>query len=173
MAAVKQRTHYFTMDTRISHELENNPKSPSVFPLETFLPAVHTWFKEHFGVPTPPQSQGWPAIQRGDNTLILSPTGSGKTLAAFLWGIDQIYRSLIAVQSVSIKNKQSPAGVRLLYISPLKALNNDVNRNLRVPLQGITKTAQVMEIDLPEIRVAVRSGDTPQRERQGMTGVKL
>ena len=88
--------------------------------LDAFLPAVRAWFGEAFGEPTPPQTEGWPAIQRGEHTLILSPTGSGKTLAAFLWGIDQLYRE------VSQAGDDHEKGVRLLYVSPLKALNNDV-----------------------------------------------
>ncbi|MFC2031642.1 DEAD/DEAH box helicase [Chloroflexota bacterium] len=92
-------------------------------PLDSFLPAVQTWFRGVFDQPTLPQSEGWPAIQRGDHTLILSPTGSGKTLAAFLWGIDELYREM---STVTAEQGGEPLGegVRLLYISPLKALNN-------------------------------------------------
>ncbi len=160
--------------------------------LSAFLPPVRDWFAETFGAPTPPQAQGWPAIQRGDHTLILAPTGSGKTLTAFLWGIDQLFRelgesanrrigesakdsllptpySLLPAQS-KIKNPKSKIeeGIHLVYISPLKALNNDIHRNLRVPLAGIRVKADDMGLDLPDIRVAVRSGDTPQRDRQAM-----
>ena len=145
-----------------------NPTGLPQSHLSSFLPAVNAWFTEQFGTPTLPQSQGWPAIQRGENTLILSPTGSGKTLAAFLWGIDQIYRQLLAQHNSPESTAQYADGVRLLYISPLKALNNDIHRNLQVPLEGIIAKAQEMNLDLPEIRVAVRSGDTPQRERQAM-----
>ena len=98
--------------------------------LDAFLPAVGGWFSETFGEPTPPQAEGWPAIQRGEHTLILSPTGSGKTLAAFLWGIDELYRE------VAQAGDDYEEGVRLLYVSPLKALNNDVERNLRAPLRA-------------------------------------
>src|SRR6202022_4583086 len=87
--------------------------------------AVSTWFKESFGRPTPPQAEGWPAIQRGVHTLILAPTGSGKTLAAFLWGLDELYRELAQPSGAALAPKD---GVRLLYISPLKALNNDIER---------------------------------------------
>ena len=157
----------------------------------SFLPPVRDWFAETFGTPTPPQAQGWPAIQRGEHTLILAPTGSGKTLTAFLWGIDQLFRELDEGQMANgewqmanhdsrithhespVTNPQSPItkpveGIRLVYISPLKALNNDIHRNLRVPLAGIRAKADAMGLDLPHIRVAVRSGDTPQRDRQAM-----
>ncbi len=129
-------------------------------PLEQFLPAVRHWFEWHYSRPTPPQALGWPAIQRGEHTLILSPTGSGKTLAAFLWGIDSICRELIANPGMQ--------GVQLLYISPLKALNNDVERNLRAPLAGILKAAHEMGHDLPPVRAMVRTGDTPQSTRRRM-----
>ncbi|MGC9393403.1 MAG: DEAD/DEAH box helicase [Anaerolineae bacterium] len=154
-------------------------KSATETILSAFLPPVRDWFAETFGEPTPPQAQGWPAIQRGEHTLILAPTGSGKTLSAFLWGIDQLFRELneSANSELRIANCKSSAdeqppttseGVRLVYISPLKALNNDIHRNLRVPLAGIRVKADEMGIDLPHIRVAVRSGDTPQRDRRAM-----
>lgn len=137
--------------------------------LSSFLPSVRAWFEDTFGEPTPPQAQGWPAIQRGDHTLILAPTGSGKTLAAFLWGIDQLFRELADGQDeATARDDENDAGVRLLYISPLKALNNDVHRNLRVPLAGIRRVAREQGYDLPPIQLAVRSGDTPQRERRAM-----
>ena len=132
--------------------------------LSAFLPPVRDWFVDRFGQPTPPQSQGWPAIQRGEHTLILAPTGSGKTLAAFLWGIDQLFRELAAEQ----EGDPDPAGVRLIYISPLKALNNDIHRNLRLPLAGIQDKAKALGQEFPPLQVAVRSGDTPQRERRAM-----
>jgi ATP-dependent Lhr-like helicase len=137
---------------------------PSEDSLAAFSLPARTWFAETFGQPTPPQAQGWPSIQGGGHTLILAPTGSGKTLAAFLWGIDQLCREWA----------ERPAGekaalpLRLVYISPLKALNNDIQRNLRVPLAGIRRQAQHSGLDFPSIEVAVRSGDTPQRERQAM-----
>lgn len=133
-------------------------------PLSSFSYPVHTWFREKFGEPTPPQAQGWLPIQRGENTLILAPTGSGKTLAAFLWGIDQLYRT--PQPPAHKKTKQS--GVSLLYISPLKALNNDIERNLHVPLEGIRETAERMGEQLPTLRVAVRTGDTPAHVRTAM-----
>jgi ATP-dependent Lhr-like helicase len=143
--------------------------------LSFFLAPVRAWFEEAFGQPTPPQAQGWPAIQRGEHTLILSPTGSGKTLAAFLWGIDQLFRERTACQDEATPpdedapepEKEVP-GVRLVYVSPLKALNNDIHRNLRLPLAGIRRKANELGLDFPPLRVAVRSGDTPQRDRQAM-----
>ena len=128
--------------------------------LDAFAPAVQAWFRQTFGQPTPPQVQGWPAIQRGEHTLILAPTGSGKTLAAFLWGINQIYQELAA--------GTAPKGVRLLYVSPLKALNNDVHRNLELPLNGIRRVAHEMGQDLPPLITAVRTGDTPAAARAAM-----
>lgn len=141
----------------------SDPKATqSPNPLDAFLPPTRAWFTTTLGQPTPPQAHGWPAIQRGDHTLILAPTGSGKTLTAFLWGIDQLFHELATV------TRNTPHATRLLYISPLKALNNDIERNLRVPLAGIRKTARELGMELPEISVAVRSGDTPSRERQAM-----
>jgi ATP-dependent Lhr-like helicase len=124
-------------------------------PLALFLPPVREWFRTALGEPTPAQQQGWPAIAAGQNTLILAPTGSGKTLAAFLACLDGLWRQ-----------NPIPAGVRLLYVSPLKALNNDIHRNLQVPLEGVAETARRMGIALPTIETAVRTGDTPTAERQ-------
>jgi len=132
--------------------------------LDQFSPYVSAWFDTTLGAPTPPQREGWPPIQRGEHTLILAPTGSGKTLAAFLWGVNEIYREL-AEQPV---DADAQPGVRLLYISPLKALNNDVERNLRVPLEGIRSTAARMGHKLPALNVAVRTGDTPASARANM-----
>lgn len=129
-------------------------------PLSAFMPAVRAWFTETFRQPTPPQALGWPPIQRGEHTLILSPTGSGKTLAAFLWGINALYEKMAA--------GEEPEGVELLYVSPLKALNNDIERNLRAPLAGIRRVAKEMGTPLPPLRVAVRTGDTPASARMRM-----
>ncbi len=149
--------------------------------LRPFSVPVRTWFRETFGRPTPPQAGGWPAIQRGDNALILAPTGSGKTLTAFLWGLDEIFRELGAAPNEPApapagepKRRPTPPptspepGVLLLYVSPLKALNNDIERNLRVPLDGIRAVATRLGQPLPAIRVAVRTGDTPQSVRARM-----
>src|SRR5499426_2976201 len=113
--------------------------------LSVFTEPTRAWFESSFAAPTPAQEQGWPAIASGKHTLVQAPTGSGKTLAAFLTGIDRL-------------NATPGAGLRLLYVSPLKALNYDVERNLRGPLAGLRS----------ELTVAVRTGDTPQRERQQM-----
>jgi ATP-dependent helicase Lhr and Lhr-like helicase len=122
--------------------------------LDRFHPAVSGWFREQFGEPTPPQRLGWPAIAAGQNTLIVAPTGSGKTLAAFLAGLDHLWRT----------PREKP-GVRILYISPLKALNQDIWRNLQFPLEGILATSEAIGQPLPALSVAVRSGDTPSQER--------
>src|SRR6202030_3302484 len=124
-------------------------------PLDLFLPPVREWFRIALGRPTAPQLQGWPLIAAGRHTLILAPTGSGKTLAAFLACLDHLWR------------QESPSpGVRVLYVSPLKALNNDIARNLQLPLQGVAETARRMGCPLPDLQAAVRTGDTPTAERQ-------
>lgn len=128
--------------------------------LEQFHPAVRTWFVQTFGEPSPPQLKGWPAISSGKHTLILAPTGSGKTLAAFLWGINHVLEQ-------SLREDLS-TGVRILYISPLKALNNDIHRNLEEPLDGILHQATRMGLTVPRISSAVRTGDTPQSKRSAM-----
>lgn len=124
-------------------------------PLARFLPPVRAWFRAHLGEPTAAQLLGWPAIASGKNTLILAPTGSGKTLAAFLACLDQLWR-------------QDPLqpGVQVLYISPLKALNNDIYRNLQVPLEGVAREAQRQGLPLPALEIGLRTGDTPPAERQ-------
>ncbi len=119
-----------------------------------FHPAVSGWFRDTLGEPTPAQAQGWPAIAAGQDTLIVAPTGSGKTLAAFLAALDLIW-----------KTPDHPPGVRILYLSPLKALNQDVARNLEHPLEGIRARAQELGSKLRPIRVAIRSGDSTPAER--------
>jgi ATP-dependent Lhr-like helicase len=121
-----------------------------------FAPPVREWFEAVFAAPTRPQLQGWPAIARGQSTLILAPTGTGKTLAAFLWCINRLMFS-------PIPEKQQRC--RVLYISPIKALTVDVERNLRAPLVGIAQAAKRMGIDFHEPQVAIRTGDTPAAER--------
>ncbi len=134
--------------------------------LDDFHPVVAEWFRKSFSGPSPPQVQGWPAIASGNHTLILAPTGSGKTLASFLWCIDNVFRKgLESDRSDFAANRD---GVHTLYISPLKALNNDIHTNLQVPLSGIRKTALEQGLDPPDIRTAVRTGDTPSHVRQSM-----
>ena len=128
--------------------------------LSAFSPATQAWFRDTLGRPTPPQTEGWPAIQRGEHTLILAPTGSGKTLAAFLWGIDRLYGREEA--------PRGQGGIGLLYVSPLKALNNDIERNLQAPLAGIRAAATRQGVKLRSLRVAVRTGDTPASQRAQM-----
>ena len=126
--------------------------------LETFHPVVGDWFARRFGAPTDAQAQGWPAIASGRHTLIAAPTGSGKTLAAFLSGLDALVKQ--ALDSGGL-----PDATQIVYVSPLKALANDVQRNLIAPLDEIRAAAEQGGAPLPEIRVAVRTGDTPQKER--------
>ena len=128
-------------------------------PLDLFSPATRAWFVETLGQPTPPQMQGWPAIQRGEHTLIFAPTGSGKTLTAFLWAIDRLYAEASVTGETS--NVKRETSIELVYVSPLKALNNDIERNLQVPLTGIRAVAARLGQHLPTLEVAVRTGDTP------------
>jgi ATP-dependent Lhr-like helicase len=132
-----------------------------------FHPAVSTWFAQTFGKPSPPQEKGWPQIAAGKNVLILAPTGSGKTLAAFLWCINDLFEQALAADKETFE-KNYLGGIHTLYISPLKALNNDIEKNLQAPLIGIRNTAKSMHLDAPEIRVLVRTGDTPSEARAKM-----
>ena len=124
--------------------------------LQLFHPAVRDWFEAVFASPTRPQLEGWPSIARGDSTLILAPTGTGKTLAAFLWCINRIMFS---------PSPPAPQRCRVLYVSPIKALAVDVERNLQAPLVGIAQAAQRLGHDYHLPSVAIRTGDTPQAER--------
>jgi len=126
-----------------------------------FLPFVQQWFDQTFGEPTPPQRDGWAAIASGRDTLIVAPTGSGKTLASFLWALDHLHR-------LAVENRLEDR-VYVVYVSPLRALNNDIEKNLRAPLAGIRAAAETLGLDLPEVRVAVRTGDTLAAQRQAMT----
>ncbi len=129
-------------------------------PLSGFHPAVSTWFERTFGEPTPPQAEGWPAIHDGKHTLIAAPTGSGKTLAAFLCAIDDL------VQRGLREGLEDRVGV--LYVSPLKALSNDIETNLQAPLAGIRATLEELGFGDVDIRTAVRTGDTPSHMRTKM-----
>src|SRR5262249_9843207 len=128
--------------------------------LERFHPAVRTWFSRRFPGPTEPQRHGWPAIAAGQHTLIPAPTGSGKTLAAFLWALDALAGGGAAGRLAD--------GIHVVYVSPLKALNNDIHKNLAEPLAGIREAAGELGIELPELRAAVRTGDTPAPDRVAM-----
>src|SRR5262245_61121308 len=123
-------------------------------PLASFHPAIGAWFASRLGEPTPPQRDGWPLIRAGRHTLIAAPTGSGKTLAAFLSAIDALLR-----QGPALADR-----TQVLYVSPLRALSNDVQKNLQAPL------AELRQLDpaLPEVRVVVRTGDTPGSQRTAM-----
>ncbi len=131
--------------------------APSADPLSRFSDLTREWFAGTFVAPTPAQAQAWKAIARGDDTLVIAPTGSGKTLAAFLWTVDRL----------AARPRESAASTtRVLYISPLKALAVDVERNLRTPLTGIARIAQRRGQPPPDITVGVRSGDTPPNRRR-------
>ena len=126
-----------------------------------FLPFIRRWFDETFAEATRPQREGWEAIASGRDTLIVAPTGSGKTLAAFLWALDHLHRLAL--------DRQLEDRVYVVYVSPLRALNNDIEKNLRAPLAGIRAAAAADGLTLPEVRVAVRTGDTLAAQRQAMT----
>jgi len=130
--------------------------------LDGFSEPTRAWFTAAFAEPTQAQAQAWAAIGNGDNTLVVAPTGSGKTLAAFLWAIDKL------------ANEPPPPDPRLrcrvLYISPLKALAVDIERNLRSPLTGVGHAASRLGLDISDIRVGVRTGDTAADERRKLAG---
>ena len=124
--------------------------------LGLFHPVTAKWFRAVFEGPTAPQIEGWPAIARGESTLILAPTGTGKTLTAFLWCLNRLMLG---------EDMDRPEGCRVVYVSPLKALAADVERNLRSPLQGIANMAQRDGVAVRQPTISVRTGDTPQKER--------
>jgi ATP-dependent Lhr-like helicase len=133
------------------------PGSPEGLGWPAFSPRVREWFQGAFAAPTQAQEQAWPAIATGEHVLISAPTGSGKTLAAFLWALDRLTAEPLP---------KGERRTRLVYVSPLKALSYDIERNLRAPLRGIE--AGLGEGEAPRVSVALRTGDTPQPERQRM-----
>ena len=139
------------------------PRPGIADPLAPFSRPVREWFAASFEAPTDAQARGWAAIAAGQHTLIHAPTGSGKTLAAFLWALDRL-----ATNPTPARTKAEPGTVRVLYISPLKALTYDVERNLRAPLTGIAQQAQRLGLEAPQITVASRTGDTPADARRDL-----
>src|ERR1700674_1944658 len=125
-------------------------------PFASFHPVTARWFREVFEEPTAPQRLGWPAIARGESTLILAPTGTGKTLTAFLWCLDRLMLHRKAADT---------EGCRVIYLSPLKALAVDVERNLRSPLAGIANMARQAGGEFHHPEISIRTGDTTQQER--------
>ncbi len=127
-------------------------------PLLGFSPTTRAWFTGAFAAPTPAQTGAWQAVRAGEHALVVAPTGSGKTLAAFLWSVDRLL------------TEPPPADLaarcRVVYVSPLKALATDVERNLRSPLVGIRQAAARAGTELAEVTVGVRTGDTPAGERR-------
>ncbi|MBV9234104.1 MAG: DEAD/DEAH box helicase, partial [Candidatus Eremiobacteraeota bacterium] len=128
--------------------------------LDEFHPLVREWFGTAFGAPTEPQAQGWPMIRAGDDAVIAAPTGSGKTLAAFTQALDDLVRRAA--------NGDLPDRTLVVYVSPLKALSNDVRENLERPLEQVVALAARRGVELAPIRTAVRTGDTTPAERQRM-----
>ena len=129
-------------------------------PTKELHPVVRDWFAGHFGSATEAQERAWPAIRSGEHVLISAPTGSGKTLAAFLICLDDLVRAGLETTL--------PETTQVLYVSPLKALSNDIHKNLDVPLSGMSALAGDRGLLMPPIRTAVRTGDTPTPERQRM-----
>jgi ATP-dependent Lhr-like helicase len=142
----------------------NRPADPAKA-LDRFSPVARSWFRDTFKAPTQAQVLGWDAISSGEHTLLLAPTGSGKTLAAFLWSLDQLATKPRPRPASALEAPGSP-GVSTLYLSPLKALSYDIERNLRAPLAGLSIAASRERLEPPDIAVATRTGDTPTRERE-------
>ncbi|MEA3110864.1 MAG: ATP-dependent helicase Lhr and Lhr-like helicase [Caballeronia sp.] len=131
-------------------------------PLDGFHPAVAAWFTRHFAAPTEAQKRAWPLIKARSSTLVAAPTGSGKTLTAFLAAIDELVREALA------SNKPLPNETTVVYVSPLKALSNDIRVNLQEPLAGISTELEQLGLPPVEIRAAVRTGDTTPQERNAV-----
>lgn len=139
---------------------QTNPATSEAEVLERLHPIVQAWFRGRFAAPSDPQTRGWPEILAGRDTLIAAPTGSGKTLSAFLCAIDALVR-----EGLAAPDNRLPAETRVVYVSPLKALSNDIERNLAGPLSEIQEQAAAMGHCLPEIHVGLRTGDTPASRR--------
>ena len=135
-------------------------------PFDCFHPVTAAWFRAVFDAPTAPQRLGWPVIARGESALILAPTGTGKTLTAFLWCLDRL---MLENREQGTGIREQSRGCRVVYVSPLKALAVDVERNLRSPLVGMANMARRMSVAFHEPSISVRTGDTPQRERARFT----
>src|SRR6195952_3631274 len=138
----------------------NAGKKSTPRPLDGFHPAVASWFNRHFATPTEAQARAWPLLKAGRSTLVAAPTGSGKTLTAFLAAIDQLVHE-------GVQNPL-PDETAVVYVSPLKALSNDIRVNLEQPLTGISAELEQLGLPLVEIRAAVRTGDTTQKERNAV-----
>src|SRR4029453_17166450 len=150
-------------------------KQASIAAIGRFSQATREWFLGAFSAPTPAQDGAWNAISSGSHALVVAPTGSGKALAAFLWALDRLHSTpsdtLPGMESVPDgkgRAKRPKTKTRVLYISPLKALGVDVERNLRSPLIGITKTAKRLGLPAPLVTVGVRSGDTTAADRRSL-----
>ena len=130
--------------------------------LELFHPAVGTWFRRHFATVTDAQARAWPLIHAGQSMLLAAPTGSGKTLSAFLAVLDELFRQGLE------HGGELPAQTQVVYVSPLKALSNDIRLNLQTPLEGISQALEDQGLKAPRISTAVRTGDTPQKDRAAM-----
>ncbi|MGE8477935.1 MAG: DEAD/DEAH box helicase [Pseudomonas shirazensis] len=130
--------------------------------LALFHPAVSSWFRQRFATVTDAQARAWPLIHAGQSVLLTAPTGSGKTLSAFLAVLDELFREGLA------NDGQLAEQTQVIYVSPLKALSNDIRLNLQAPLEGISQVIQAQGLQAPQITTAVRTGDTPQKERAAM-----
>ncbi|CAM3852750.1 putative ATP-dependent helicase [Pseudomonas reidholzensis] len=130
--------------------------------LDLFHPAVGRWFRQHFATVTDAQARAWPLIHAGQSMLLAAPTGSGKTLSAFLAVLDELFRQGLE------GNGELPAQTQVIYVSPLKALSNDIRLNLQAPLEGIRQALEDQGLKAPHITTAVRTGDTPQKDRAAM-----
>ncbi|MEK6393363.1 MAG: DEAD/DEAH box helicase, partial [Burkholderia gladioli] len=139
-----------------------SPAASPAAPLDAFHPAVAGWFARSFAAPTEAQARAWPLIKAGRSTLVAAPTGSGKTLTAFLCAIDELVREALA------NDGSLPDQTLVVYVSPLKALSNDIRVNLEAPLAGIAHELARLGLPVPEIRTAVRTGDTTQAERSAL-----